>query len=61
MAGTDSFRNRDRKLKISTVPTKRSRGNQVIHRRLSKTKLIGIGSDPESQAGRQSDCKRSGV
>jgi len=29
--------------------------NQLIHRRLSKTKSIGNGSDPESQAGRQSD------
>ena len=36
-------------------PQKRSRGNQLIHRRLSKTKSIGSGSDPESQAGRQSD------
>ena len=36
-------------------PQKRSRGNQRIHRRLSKTKSIGSGSDSESQAGRQSD------
>src|SRR6218665_1416864 len=36
-------------------PQKRSCGNQLIHRRLSKTKSIGSGSDPESQAGRQSD------
>ena len=36
-------------------PQKRSRGNQLIHRRLSKTKSIGSVSDPESQAGRQSD------
>ena len=28
----------------------RSRGNQLIHRRLSKTKSICSGSDPESQA-----------
>jgi len=34
-------------------PQKRSRGNQLIHRRLSKTKPIGSGSDPESQAGTQ--------
>ena len=38
-------------------PPKRSRGkNQLIHRRLSKTKSIGSGSDPDSQAGRQADC-----
>ena len=30
-------------------------GKQLIHRRLSKTKSIGSGSDPVSQAGRQSD------
>src|SRR6218665_712399 len=35
-------------------PQNRGRGNQLIHRRLSKTKSIGSGSDPESQAGRQS-------
>src|SRR6218665_951967 len=34
---------------------KRSHGKQLIHRRLSKTKSIGNGSDPENQAGRQSD------
>ena len=33
----------------------RSRMNQLIHRRLTKTKLIGSGQDPESQVGRQSD------
>ena len=33
-------------------PQKRSRGNHLIHRRLSKTKSI---DSPESQAGRQSD------
>src|SRR6218665_250030 len=41
-------------------PQKRYHGNQLIHRSLSKTKSIGSGSDPESQAGRQagrqSDC-----
>ena len=37
------------------LPQKRNRGNQLIHRRLSKTKSIGSGSDPESKAGRQSD------
>ena len=36
-------------------PQKRSQGNQVIHRRLSKTKSIGSGSDPQSRAGKQSD------
>src|SRR6218665_868184 len=34
-------------------PQKRSRRNQLIHGRLTKTKLIGSGQDPESQAGRQ--------
>src|SRR6218665_2631190 len=34
-------------------PQKRSHRNQLIHRRLTKTKSIGIGQDPESQAGRQ--------
>jgi len=43
----------NRKLEISTASTKWSRGNQLIYRRLSKTKSIGSGSDPESQAGRQ--------
>ena len=32
----------------------RSRRNQLIHRRLTKTKSIGSGQDPESHAGRQS-------
>src|SRR6218665_942534 len=36
-------------------PQKRSRGNQLIHRHLSKAKSIGSRSDPESQASRQSD------
>ena len=36
-------------------PQKRSRRNQLIHRHLTKTKSIGSGQDPESQAGRQSD------
>src|SRR6218665_2686006 len=36
-------------------PQKRSRRNQRIHRRLTKTKSIGSVQDPESQAGRQSD------
>jgi len=36
-------------------PQKRCRGKQLIHRRLSETKSIGSWSDPESQAGRQSD------
>src|SRR6218665_2826632 len=36
-------------------PQKRSCRNQLIHRRLTKTKSIGSSQDPESQAGRQSD------
>jgi len=36
-------------------PQERSRGNQLIHRRISKTKPKGSGSDPESQTGRQSE------
>src|SRR6218665_4159918 len=36
-------------------PQKRSRRNQLIHMHLTKTKSIGSGQDPESQAGRQSD------
>jgi len=36
-------------------PQKRSRRNQLIHRRLPKTKSTGSKSDPESQASRQSD------
>ena len=38
-------------------PQKRSRRNQLIHRRLTKTKCISLGGgqDPESQAGRQID------
>ena len=36
-------------------PQKRSHGNQLIHRRLTKTKSLGSSQDPESQAGRQSD------
>ena len=44
------------KLEISTAPTKGSCGNQLIRSWLSKTKkAIGSGSDPESQASRQSD------
>src|SRR6218665_921158 len=35
-------------------PQKRSRANQLIHRRLTKTKSMRSGQDPESQAGRQS-------
>ena len=35
-------------------PQKRSCGNQVIHRRLSKTKSIGSGSGAETQTGWQS-------
>jgi len=36
-------------------PQKRSRRNQLIHTRLTWTKSIGSGQDPENQAGRQSD------
>ena|SRR6218665_1672743 len=42
-------------LRFLQRPQKRSQRNQLIHSRLSKTKLIGSGSDPESQASRQSD------
>ena len=34
-------------------PQKRSRENQLIHRLLTRTKSIGSGQGPESQAGRQ--------
>src|SRR6218665_3087586 len=34
-------------------PQKQSLRNQLIHRRLTKTKSIGSGQDPESQSGRQ--------
>jgi len=56
-AYNSAFRYRNSKLEISTAPTKAlsCRGNPLIHRRLSKTKSIGSGSDPESQAGRWSD------
>src|SRR6218665_1821963 len=36
-------------------PQRRSRWNQLIRTRLSKTNSIGSGLDPESQAGRESD------
>ena len=36
-------------------PQKLSRGNQLIHRRLTKTISMGSGQDPESQACKQSD------
>ena len=36
-------------------PQKQSRRNQLIHRRLTKTKSTGSGQNPESQAGGQSD------
>ena len=42
-------------------PQKRSRRNQLTHRRLTKTKSIGSGQDPESQAGRQADRQRDMV
>ena len=41
-------------------PRKRSRGNQLILRLVSKTKSIGSGSDPESQAGRQAGRQSNG-
>ena len=37
-------------------PQKRSRGVQLIHRRLTKRKSLRSGQHPESQEGRQSDC-----
>jgi len=46
--------NRNRKLDISTAPTKAKSREPDIHRRLSKAKSIGRGSDLESQTGRQS-------
>ena len=39
-------------------PQKRSRGNQLMNSRLFKTKSIGSGSDPESQAGRQNEMNQ---
>src|SRR6218665_587147 len=39
--------------RILQRPLKRSRGNQLVHRRLTKTKSIDSGPDPESQTGRQ--------
>src|SRR6218665_1098343 len=36
------------------LPQRRSRENQLIYRRLTRTKSIGSGQDPESQTGRQS-------
>src|SRR6218665_475289 len=44
--------NRNCKLEISIAPTKRSHRNQFIHKRFSKTKSIGSGSDPGNLAGR---------
>jgi len=41
-------------LLISQWINRRSRGNQLIHRRLYKTKSIGSRSDPECQACVQS-------
>ena len=38
--------------RILHSPQKLSRGNQLIHRRLPKTKSIRSWSDPESQEGR---------
>jgi len=40
---TVNNRNLNRKLEISTALTMRNRGNQLIHKRLSKTKSIGSG------------------
>jgi len=45
-------RNCNRKIEISTEPTKLSRGNQLIHRCLSKTKSTGRGSRSR-ESGRQ--------
>ena len=43
--------NRNRKLQISRAKSR----DQLIHKRLTRTKLIGSSKNPESQAGRQSD------
>jgi len=46
------FWNHNRKLEISTAPTKQSLEDQLIHRRLAKTKLVG--RKPRSRvSGRQ--------
>jgi len=45
------------KLYIITAPKKRSRGNQLIHSRLTKTKSIGRGSRSRAQAGRHADSQ----
>ena len=42
-------------------PQNRGRGNQLIRRRLTRTKSIGSGQDPESQAGRQADSQTAKV
>src|SRR6218665_4117122 len=47
--------NRIRKHEVLQRPQKRSRGNQLIRRRLSQAKSIGKGQNTESQAGIQSD------
>jgi len=41
--------------KFLQCPQKQSDGNQLIHRRLSKTNAIDRGQEPESQAGKQPD------
>src|SRR6218665_1525701 len=53
LSTADALRNRNRKLDISTPLTKDKPWNQLIHRRWSKAKSIGSGSDPQSQVGRQ--------
>jgi len=39
-------------------PQKRNRRNQLIHRRLTKTKSIGSGQDSECQAGGALEASR---
>jgi len=47
-------------LRFLKHPQKRSCGNQLIHRSISKTKLMGSGSDSESQVGRQAGRQSDG-
>ena len=62
MNPTDQARKYKLKIRLSFVivivnsrflerPQKRSRRNPLIHSRLTKTKSIGTGQDPKSQAG----------
>ena len=49
------IRNRNRKLLISSAPTKAKSQEPSYSQALTKTKSIGSGQNPESQASRQSD------